>query len=73
MIPQLERRITIPEDVYVALGEIAAKERQKIKDPLFKKMITEKSLAQHILLDEVKRRGCKLMTGWANNDGKNPK
>ena len=48
MIPQLERRITIPEDVYVALGEIAAKERQKIKDPLFKKMITEKSLAQHL-------------------------
>ena len=69
MIPQLERRITIPEDVYVALGEIAAKERQKIKDPLFKKMITEKSLAQHILLDEVKRRGCKLMTGWVKKDG----
>jgi len=55
MIPQEERRITIPENVYLGLEEIAANERKKIKEEIIKAMITPKSLAQNILANTVKR------------------
>lgn len=57
MIPQEERRITIPEKVYLALEEIAANERKKTTNPLIKEMITPKSLAQNLLASAVKKRG----------------
>jgi hypothetical protein len=55
MIPQEERRITIPENTYLGLEDYAANERKKTKNPLLKEMITPKSLAQKILAMAVKR------------------
>jgi hypothetical protein len=48
MIPQDQRRLTIPEDVYLRLEEIAAEER-KGKAEIIASMITPLSLAQSIL------------------------
>jgi len=55
MIPQEERRITIPENVYLVLEDIAADERKKVKNPLLKAMITPKSLAQSMLAAAVRK------------------
>jgi hypothetical protein len=52
-----ERSITIPEDVMVALNSYADVERENIENPLVKRMITGKSIAQHILKNEVQKRG----------------
>jgi hypothetical protein len=57
MISQEERRITIPEDVMEALDRYAAEEKKNVKNPIIKEMITGKSTAQHILLNEVQKRG----------------
>lgn len=56
MIPQEERRITIPEDVYIGLDVMAANERKKTPNEVIKAMITPKSLAQKILATSVKRK-----------------
>ena len=44
-----DRRIVIPEMVYLRLEEIAANERKKVDNPLVKEMITPLSVAQKIL------------------------
>ena len=60
MIPQDERRITLPEDVYLGLEEMAAAERKKVSNPLIKELITPKSLAQKLIASAVKRFGGKV-------------
>ena len=49
IIPVEDRRIVIPEVVYLRLEDMAANERKKTSNPLVKEMITPKSLAQKIL------------------------
>jgi hypothetical protein len=56
-IPQEERRITIPEDVYLNLEMMAAQERQNAPNIVIKAMITPKSLAQKILATATSRKG----------------
>lgn len=48
-IPVEDRRIVIPEGVYLLLEDMAANERKKTVNPVIKEMITPKSLAQKIL------------------------
>jgi uncharacterized membrane protein len=55
MIPQEERRITIPEGVYLALEDMAANERKKTDNEVIKALITPKSLAQKILAMATRR------------------
>jgi len=55
LIPQEDRRIVIPDKVYLGLEDMAANERKKVKDEVIKAMITPKSLAQHIIANAVKR------------------
>ena len=50
-----DRRIVIPEKVYLGLEEIAANERKKVDNPVIKAMITPASVAQHILAVATKR------------------
>lgn len=57
MMTQDERRLTIPEDVMVALNKYAAVERKRQKNPMIAELITGKSIAQHILKNEVQKRG----------------
>jgi hypothetical protein len=52
-IPQDERRITIPEDIYLGLEDIAAEERKKQPNEVLKALITQKSLAQSVLKNFV--------------------
>jgi hypothetical protein len=52
-----ERSIIIPEDVMAALNSYADVERENIENPLVQRMITGKSIAQHILKNEVQKRG----------------
>lgn len=49
VIPAEDRRIVIPENVYLGLEDIAANERKKNDNPVIKAMITPKSVAQKIL------------------------
>ena len=56
IIPVEDRRLVIPESVYLALEDIAA-EKRKVADEISKPLITPKSLAQHILSVAVKKRG----------------
>jgi len=55
VIPVEDRRLIIPDKVYLALEDMAANERKKVKDEVIKAMITPKSLAQHIIANAVKR------------------
>lgn len=55
IIPVEDRRLIIPENVYLGLEDMAADERKKVKQEVVKAMITPKSLAQHILANAVKR------------------
>ena len=54
IIPVEDRRIVIPENVYLALEDMAAEKRKKADD-FVKPMITPKSLAQKILAVAVNR------------------
>jgi hypothetical protein len=64
-----ERSITIPADVMAALNSYADVERENIENPLVKRMITGKSIAQHILKNEVQKRGYyKPQTKKENHD-----
>lgn len=60
-LPQTERRLTIPDDVFAALVEYAKAERKRMEsvgsNPLIIEMITPLSVAQHILKNEVQKRG----------------
>ena len=55
VIPVEDRRLIIPENVYLGLEDMAANERKKVKQEVIKAMITPKSLAQHIIANAVKR------------------
>lgn len=59
--PQSERRLTIPDDVFAALVEYSNAERKRMAsngtNPLVIEMITPLSLAQHILKNDVQKRG----------------
>ncbi|MDD2246369.1 MAG: hypothetical protein PHC39_04725 [Proteiniphilum sp.] len=57
MIPQDERRITLPEEVYLGLEDIAANERKKQKNEVLKSLITPKSLAQSVIRGFVEKTG----------------
>ena len=48
-IPVEDRRIVIPEMVYLRLEDMAADERKKTDNPVVKAMITSRSMAQKIL------------------------
>lgn len=54
---QTERRLTIPEDVYNALQRYSSEEKKRMKNPAIAELITPLSLAQHILRNEVQKRG----------------
>ena len=59
IIPVEERRLIIPEDVYLRLEDMAA-EKRKTADDIAKPLITAKSTAQHILavgVGKVQKRG----------------
>jgi hypothetical protein len=56
VIPVEDRRIVIPDKVYLGLEEFAASERKKTKNPVIQEMITPKSLAQKILAMAVQKR-----------------
>jgi hypothetical protein len=51
--------LSIPGDIKEALERYAAKEKKRMgrKNPVIADMITWKSLAQHILRNEVQKRG----------------
>ena len=55
VIPVEDRRIVIPDKIYLALEDLAADERKKVKNPLLKAMITPKSLAQSMLAAAVRK------------------
>ena len=50
-------RIHVPEDVRIALEKYAGAEKKRMKNPIIADMITWRSLANHILLNEVQKRG----------------
>ena len=53
-----EIRLTLPQSVRESLERYAASERKRQKDnPVLQSMITWKSLANHILRNEVEKRG----------------
>ena len=54
-IPVEDRRLVIPESVYLVLEDMAAAERKKNNNPVIKEMITPKSVAQKILAVAAKR------------------
>ena len=57
-IPVEDRRIVIPEMVYLRLEDMAADERKKTDNPVVKAMITSRSMAQKILAVAVdEKRG----------------
>ncbi len=58
-IPVEDRRLIIPELVYLRLEDIAANERKKNDNPVIKAMITPKSVAQKILAVAVEANGRK--------------
>ena len=58
-IPVEDRRIVIPDKVYLRLEDIAANERKKNDNPVIKAMITPKSVAQKILAVAVEQGGRK--------------
>ena len=49
--------LEIHPDVMLALDKYADAERERMENPEIKKLITGKSLAQHILKNEVEKRG----------------
>jgi hypothetical protein len=53
-IPVEDRRLIIPEQVYLTLEDIAA-EKRKTADEIAKPLITPRSTAQHILSVAVER------------------
>lgn len=55
VIPVEDRRLIIPEKVYLGLEDMAANERKKIKVDVIKAMITPKSLAQKLLATTVEK------------------
>ena len=63
IIPVEERRIIIPEKVYLALEELAANERKKNSNPVIKAMITPKSVAQKILAVAVEPKNREAVHG----------
>jgi hypothetical protein len=54
VIPVEDRRLVIPEKVYLGLEDMAAKRRKKADD-IIKPLITPKSVAQKILALAVSR------------------
>jgi hypothetical protein len=56
IIPVEERRLLIPEQVYLVLEDIAA-EKRKFADEISKPLITPKSVAQHALSLYTRKRG----------------
>lgn len=54
---QEENRIRIPDDVKASLIKYAEVEKKLQKNPLIKDLITWKALANHILRNEVQKRG----------------
>jgi hypothetical protein len=57
-IPVEDRRLIIPESVYLKLEDMAAEKRKKA-DEIIKPLITPKSLAQKILAVAVEANGRK--------------
>ena len=55
-IPVEDRRIVIPERVYLRLEDMAADERKKTDNPVIKAMITSRSMAQKILAVAVDQK-----------------
>ena len=47
----------IPDDIWEALGRYAAAERKRLNNPVIDPLITHKSVAIHILRNEVQKRG----------------
>lgn len=50
-------RVFVPEDVREALKRYAAVESKRQKNPVIAAMITWRSIANHILKNEVQKRG----------------
>ena len=50
-------RIHVPEDIRESLEKYAAAERKLQKNPVIAEMITWRSIANHILRNEVQKRG----------------
>ena len=57
MIPESDRTLILPEAVYLALEECAAKERKKATNELFGRLITQKSAAQAIIRRAMVEKG----------------
>lgn len=58
MIPESDRTLVLPEHIYLALEECAARERKKLvqklgKDALAIRLVTPLSLAQKIIREGV--------------------
>jgi hypothetical protein len=56
-IPQDDKRITPPDEVFLAYEEFAADERKKQKNEFARSLITAKSAMQHVLRSEMTRMG----------------
>lgn len=50
-------RVFVPEDVRIALDKYATEEKKRQSNPVIADMITWRSLANHILRNEVQKRG----------------
>jgi hypothetical protein len=57
MEKQEDTRVVVPPEVKAALVKYAEAERKRMKNPVIAEMITWRSLANHILLNEVQKRG----------------
>lgn len=58
-------RVFVPEDVRDSLKRYADEEKKRQKNPVIADMITWRSLANHILRNEVQRRGYYVGKGKA--------
>lgn len=52
-----DTRIQVPDDVRAALKRYAEAEKKRQKNPVIAELITWRSIAQHILRNEVQKRG----------------
>ena len=52
-----DRHVYVPDDIRLSLEKYAEAEKKRQTNPLIKEMITWKSLALHILRNDVVKRG----------------
>jgi hypothetical protein len=55
--PKEDQHAYIPDDIWLALGLYASAERKRMNNPILSPLITEKSLAVHILRNAVQKQG----------------